>query len=241
MANELDRRKLRQAHGMTVEQMEELALKQSGQLDTEIKTVPANNAKNLKDKFFIADGHKEYQLPEHEKHIFHVIQENRSFNSATGERLDQPARVQKYDKQVFEHMVNNRGFEGQVVFVLHDPRIGTAEAKNIKPLGIQTPVNAPANRERFAETQLHEGEGTDANDPNPTPRKTKVTEDGERGGSEKQSGGTEGQQTQQNSEDVPSDSWTVPQLKEYAKDNEIAIASDDKKDDILKKIRKASK
>lgn len=125
-----------QAHGKTIGEMRQIALKQSGQIPGGLKKFTPNNVQNLKDKHFIEDGLQNHMVDEHETGIYHVAQETRSFNPISGEKLSK-GFVQKYDVQTFKFMRDNRGFEGQSIFVLHDPTLEVKEEAPINDSGSQ--------------------------------------------------------------------------------------------------------
>jgi hypothetical protein len=115
-----------QAHGLTQEQMVDLQYKQ---MHNEVEYVPANNAEEIKDKYFKEfEGH---QIPEHEKHIYHVVSETRFFNQQSGEKTSTPV-VNTFTKEAFEFHKKHNGFAGQTVHLLHNPELNNIKAKEEK-------------------------------------------------------------------------------------------------------------
>jgi len=124
----------KQAHGLTHEEMEELHYKQvSGE---EIETVSSNNAGDkISDPYFKTEF-SEYEIPVHEKHIYHVAEEIRQFKTSgpTPEKTSS-ATLQKYTKEAYEFMKNNHGFDGKIVHILHNPELETQKQRDQKQQG----------------------------------------------------------------------------------------------------------
>lgn len=62
-----------------------------------------------------------YIVPENEKHLYHVVQEVRKFNTEDGKRMSIP-RIQKYGKKGWETGIEtNLKKQGYTITMLHDP------------------------------------------------------------------------------------------------------------------------
>ncbi len=112
-----------QAHGLTEAEMVDL---QYDQNNNQVEMVPANNADEIKDKYF--KQFEDWQIPKHEQHVYHVATEQRLFNQATGEKLSD-AVVKTFTKEAFEFQKKNHGFVGQDVLILHNPTLANNESK----------------------------------------------------------------------------------------------------------------
>lgn len=120
LTDEQRERFLNSSAGNGIKWRDAVAIGEKQATGTALITFKGNNVHNLKDPHFLAAGFGEYEVPEHELFSFHVALEARAFHAATGEKLSVP-RVQKYDKENFKLVHDNRGFEGKTVFILHDP------------------------------------------------------------------------------------------------------------------------
>ena len=103
------------------------------QMQGQVEMVPANNATDIKDPYF-KEEYEGHEIPAHEQHLFHVVQESRTFKtvSTVPEKLSK-ALLQKYTPAVFHAMEKAQGFVGQVVHILHNPEAPTAEGGNAAP------------------------------------------------------------------------------------------------------------
>jgi hypothetical protein len=85
-----------------------------------------NQRHNLKDEHFLT-AFGDHEIAVHDDNCYHVCIEARTFHKDTGQKLSVP-RVQIFNPQMWEFMKNKtRYFEGQSVFVLHDPTIPDTE------------------------------------------------------------------------------------------------------------------
>lgn len=107
---------VKQAHGMSHSQMEQLKQKQ---MDGTVEMVPANRGNDIKDPYF-KEAYEGHQIPANETHIYHVAMEARLFSQATGERLS-VSRVQKFDQANWD-LVKDR-LNGWTVEIIHNPSI----------------------------------------------------------------------------------------------------------------------
>lgn len=104
-----------QAHGLTIGEMQELRNKRStGEEDY----IPANNAKEIKNKLFVQ--YENHNIREVEKNHYHVAMELPSYDRTTGDKLSK-ARVNKYTPQAFEETKKRTGFNGYEMHILHNP------------------------------------------------------------------------------------------------------------------------
>jgi len=115
-----------QAHGLTVDQMEELRLKQA--VGEKLEQMPASED-------------PKYLINKHEAHLVHVYLENVEFNPKTGKKISNPGRVQKFAAADFDRMqrvVTDKTDKSRpqnafgafdVVTILHDPRPKSAITK----------------------------------------------------------------------------------------------------------------
>ena len=111
-----------QAHGLSHAEVEELRLRQLHNLPIEM--IPGNNgrADQINDPYFKAfieeNFSGQYQLPLHERGHFHVIMEPRLYDPASGQKLSIIV-VQKYHGPAFNFQLENGGFNGFTVHILH--------------------------------------------------------------------------------------------------------------------------
>lgn len=117
----MEKDKIIQSHGMTHAEVEDLRIRQ---MQNQVKMVPANNAgEAIKDEYFKKE-YSDHKIPDHEKHIYHVAIESRTFRSSgpTAEKLSN-STVQKFTKEAFEFQKKHNAFNGQVVHILHNPEL----------------------------------------------------------------------------------------------------------------------
>lgn len=134
----MDKSKIIQSHGMTHEEVEELRIKQ---LHGQVEMIPANNAGDaIRDPYF-AKEYYDYQIPAHEKHIFHIATESRMFSptGATPERTSFSV-VQTLTKEAYELQKKANAFAGQIVHILNNPELNEVKkAKVEKPVKEEKP------------------------------------------------------------------------------------------------------
>lgn len=247
-----------QSNGMTVGQVRDLALRQSGQKPGGINMFTPNNIHNLKDEHFKADGVGGYQVAEHELNFYHVAQEVRSFNAGSGEKVSK-ASVQMYSQDMFKFMKDNNGFNGMSLFIVHDPTIKA----EVKPAG--EPVKASDALVKLQETAKEIGLEITGKETETELRNAiadyavqsvaKVKADREAREAERANGlnnagtfidtnagtGTQDAGTNQAPPPppppTPSLDWTRDQLAQHAEDLMIDVKSNDTKATLLDKIK----
>lgn len=143
--------KKHQAHGLTIEQMEEL---RNQRTLGNYPMIPANNASDIKNKLFV--HYEDHEILEVEKGGYHIAMELPSFHSTTGEKQSKSS-IKRFTKDAFEFQKKQRGFEGYELHILHDPTkivasstqpvdtgltglqgVGSAKAKKLAKNGIKT-------------------------------------------------------------------------------------------------------
>ncbi len=111
-------------HGLTLEEMDQLKVKQQ---HNKVDTVPANCANNLKDEFF-KEEYSGHRIPSHETHLYHVAMDTRSFHLTLGHRLS-VSRTQKFTEVNFNGMKKRNAFAGTVIEILHNPTLVKLQAE----------------------------------------------------------------------------------------------------------------
>lgn len=113
---------VKQAHGLTPDEMEDLRVHQ---INDTVPMIPANNAgeDQIKDPYF-RDKYKNHMIPEVEKNHYHVVTEARLFNSqaATPEKMSNDV-LHVFTKEAFKFQMDNKAFNGMQVHILHNPTL----------------------------------------------------------------------------------------------------------------------
>ncbi|WP_276374872.1 hypothetical protein [Chryseolinea sp. H1M3-3] len=114
--NEIPNPDLLQAHGLTHAEMAELHNRQKKSLP--IPMMRGNNTDNIKDEFF--QGYSNYELPVHERGLYHVLVDQRYFHPKTGIKESIIVR-HKLTVEFFEFQKEHHAFDGCVTHILHFP------------------------------------------------------------------------------------------------------------------------
>ena len=104
------------AHGMTARMYEELKLRK---LSGDVETIKANRADSLTDEMFKKDF-AGLMIPQHTRFHWHVAQEMRLFNQATGKRESTPV-VHCYDAAMWKMVKDTEVFKAQISEIVHNP------------------------------------------------------------------------------------------------------------------------
>lgn len=118
--------RLRQAHGLSQEEMLDLQVEQQQAENSTVKEI------KKKVKVAYAQGESrtaEYSFPAHEKHLVHVELEIPGFDPATGARTSIPW-TQKFYPNEYKAMEKTNAFAGHKVTILHDP---SNEVEGVEP------------------------------------------------------------------------------------------------------------
>lgn len=83
-----------------------------------------NQLRQMQGKFskLPANKNAKYEINDFESHLVHVELEMKQFNSITGEKESKPF-IQKFHPQEFDRMVEQKGFTGYSVEIIHDPKL----------------------------------------------------------------------------------------------------------------------
>lgn len=122
----MDKPVVKQAHGLTPEEMADLRVHQ---MNDTVPMIPANNAAEdqIKDPYFKAK-YKDHMIPEVERNHYHVVTEARLFKAqgSVPEKLSEDV-LHVFTKEAFKFQMEHEAFKGMDVHILHNPTLNTAE------------------------------------------------------------------------------------------------------------------